>query len=256
MVISLANAIKSVKEDENWLKKCLIGGILILLSNLSAIPISNFSVRITLLLISFLAICYYLGFWLSTGNKMINGTEDKMAEWSQVNLLWLGLKYTFASIGYTLLLVIASILFSFLMFIVVLLIGVIVYAILAISHNTGNNVISFFASLLIGIAGIVETLYILQFVQMMMISYFKTLKIEDMFNFKKHFNIIKSNQHASWTLVGKTILFILLFTLIFCALVITLVGVVLIPFVLFIGYIVMANLYAQYGRHVKIEQYL
>ena len=86
--------------------------------------------------------------------------------------------------------------------------------------------------------------------------FFKTLKFKDFIAFKKQFRIIKENKHASWTLVGKCILFTLSILLTLLVLLATVIGIILVPFVLFLGEFISYNLCAQYAKEIEIDKYL
>ena len=260
MSISLGNAIKSLKEDEKWIKKVLIGGFVALFTVIASgmmesegasIPAKIIGIGLYLLFGSFLS-----GFCVSTGNKMLNTGSNTMSEWSEPNLLLKGLKFLFSWIVYTIIAAVIFTLVSIVLFIVLaVILGLIYYLINLIFHT---NIL--FTNILVGIIasliGTVFILYYMQFINAAYVSYYNKLSFHDLIALKKQFRMIRENKHASWTLIGKEILYILLFLLIALILCITIVGIILLPFVYFGAFMVMTNLYAQFGREIGIGRYL
>ena len=110
-------------------------------------------------------------------------------------------------------------------------------------------------TLLSNLVGIFVGLIVALFINTAFTSYMVNLKMGDMLALKKHYKIIVENSHASWTLVGKMILYGILFcfiSLVFAAFVITS---ALLPFLYFAACIVYINLLVQYGKEINIQKY-
>ena len=73
---------------------------------------------------------------------------------------------------------------------------------------------------------------------------------------KKQFMIIADNQHATWTLVGKIILYTLLLVLVSIIACITLIGIFLLPFICFAFFMALVDLLVQYGKKINTDKYL
>lgn len=261
MTISLGNAISCIKEDAHWVQKILIGGFLFVLSFGGDYIVTNYAeklniiVMFVLFILSVLANFYLIGFILNSMHKVVNSGRFQMIEWNEKNLLLAGLKNFFAILGYSILLIILSIGILLLVFIVG---GIALFAVLmllkAITDN--NDIMVLVTYIATGLLFVLAYIYYMQFVNAAFACYFKTLKFRDLINCKKHYQIIKDNTHAAWTLIGKDILFLLACLGIAVLLIISVVGILLIPFVIFAAYFVSLNLVAQYAKEIKVEKYL
>lgn len=270
MTISLGNAITRVKEEPKWLKKILILGALFIgvqiaygiLAGMFGLtpeametnPATMFLFTITSFLVLLPITAYYTGFIFQSMHKTFNSDKFQMVELSQKNLLIDGLKNVFSVIGYSILLEIILFVFLIAYILVIALFGVLISLIL--SALISAEAVSIFIVILGTLAGLVFGLYFAQFINAAFACYLKTLKFADLIAFNKHFQIIKENKHTSWTLIGKNILYSLLFLTVILVLCITLIGVILIPFVTIYAYFVAFNLLDQYSKEIKIERYL
>ena len=260
MAISLANAIKSVKEDENWIKKVLLGGILTLIVYAASGAMEMQNAAIHTRVLWFLLYLFFgslvSGFILSTGHKMLNSDSNKMTEWSEQNLIFKGFKYLLSWMVYCIAIGLIFLLISFVFTLIVcLVLGIIYFAINAIIPLSSELVKLLFI-LIFSTLFVVLMLYFMQFISVACTCYYKNLSFKNLMALKTHFNIIKENQHAAWTLVGKNILLMLLFILIAIIFCLTVIGIIALPFVCFATYIVIANLYAQYGKEIEVGKYL
>ena len=259
MTISLGNAIKSVKEDEHWIKKVLIGGLITTIVAVAAGAMESETISVMPRAISI--ITYFLfgsflsGFLVSTGNKIFNSDSNSMTEWTEPNLLIKGLKFIFSVLLYC---IVMTILFMLVTVVIAVIIGIIlgiIYAlIVSLLHIDVQSITPLFVIICCAF-GLVFGLYYMQFVNAAYTSYYKTLSFKNLMAFKKHFCMIKENQHATWTLIGKEILYILLFLLAIIIATITIVGIIAIPFISFAAYITLINLKVQYGKEIEIGKY-
>lgn len=258
MTISLGNAINCIKEDAHWPKKIFFGGLIFLLSSVASGFVSGLSANTEPTIGMFfgfviLAIAgmFLTGFIFQSMHKVMNSDKFQMVEWNENNLLLTGFKNCCALIGYSIL---ATIIFMGITILVSLVIGLVLgLGSLFLKQVLGDTLVINIVSSLIGI---VIGLYFSQFICVAFACYIKTLKFRDLIAYKKHYQIIKENIHTTWTLIGKNILYSLLFALIVVLLAVTVIGALLIPFVIFASYFVAFNLLVQYAKEVKIENYL
>lgn len=260
MTISLGNALLALKEDEKWVKKILIGGVIIIALIIATIMMEkgDFSILTRFVGSSLYLILgsFFMGFILSSGNKMINSSSNAMAEWSEKNLLLHGLKFLLCFIVYAVAFVFLFTLISIVLFLAIGLVLGLIYFVIGLLFHIDCQTASPIFTLVTTVLSIIFTLYFLQFYNAANASYLKNLSFKDLMAFKKQFKMIKENPHASWTLVGKEILYGLLFLFVCFVAAITIIGVILLPFIYFAAYIVITNLYAQYGRQIDIGRYL
>ena len=260
MGISLGNALKSVKDDEHWVKKTLIGGLLsiVFLAATGMMEAKGVSIGIraagTALYLIFGSII--LGFLLSTANKKLNSDFEGWTEWSEPNIMQKGLKFIFSYLVYGIVITFLFILTAIVLTIAVSLVLGLIYYLIGLIINITPPAAKFLSAVIFTVLITVFSLYFMQFISAAMVSYYKNQKFHDFMALKKHFRIIKENQHAAWTLVGKTILYTLLFMLVFFAVGITIVGIVLIPFIYFAALNVIMDLYVQYGKEIEVGRYL
>ena len=261
MSISLGNALLSVKEDENWIKKTIIGGLIFIAYWISMYLIDNAETSTNKLIglaLYFIFLIFIWGFHASTGNKMINSASNTMADWTEKNLILKGLKIL---LGYLLYVFVFSTIFTIISVIILLaatiILGFVYYLAGLLLHVDFKTVSSgVIAGLVLAIIGIWLLAWFVQFTNAALTCYFKNLRFRDLMALKKQFRIVKENQHAAWTLLGKEILFGLLMILVILILTITIIGIAAIPFVCFMASIVSANLFAQYGKYIEIGRYL
>lgn len=263
MTMSLMNAIRSIKQDEKWLGKIIVGGLVCLVAQIAGFCSLSFIAQKTApgigtligLIISIVAALWIVGFIFSSMNKTINSDKFQMAELNESNIILTGLKSFMAIIGWGIL---ATIILFVVEIVYFALIAIFCFILGFISGLIGvnNQILTILIAIFCIIASVVLGLYIAQFVNTAFALYFKRLELGDLISFKKQFVIIKENQHANWTLIGKMILFSLAYQGIIIALSVTIVGLVLVPFVAFAGYFVAYNLVAQYAKEINIDKYL
>ena len=260
MAISLGDAINSVTEDEKWVTKVLIGGFITIPAAIAGMGMHAQSLSTGMKV--FCIILYLLfgslltGFLLSSGNKMLNTDSNTMGEWFEKDIILKGLKFIFSYFVYW---IVMTVIYTVLSLVCILVCGLIlgsIYYLINLLLNIDAKLISYIIGVVFGTFIILLSLYLMQFVNAALVCYYKNLKFGDLMALKKQYNIVMENKHAAWTLVGKEILFGLLFGLVILVLAITIVGIFLLPFVYFAAYVIMVNLYAQYGREIKIGKCL
>ena len=264
MAISLGNAISSIKEDEKWIPKILIGGAIgyiipfvigFIVGFVDALTGQQNSLMGNLIIYttSIVIGIYITGFVFTTMNRVINSSDKfKMAEWNEKNLMLTGLKTTLILIGWG---IIMALIFLVLALIFGIIGGIISFILASCLHIEGNN-LSIFITIFSCACGAVVGLYIAQFLNNAFACFLKTLRFKELISFKKHFRMIKENQHANWSLVGKNILLTLAIVAVAIVLMISVVGFVVLPFVYFAVYFVMYNLICQYAKEIDINKYI
>ena len=248
MSIDLFKAFASVKEDKNWIKKILIGGLLMLAAALLDIGSSylleksQYVWSLLLLVLVVVAGMYPLAFIFSTLHKQINSDSNAMSEWNEKNLLLSGFKAAVANL---------------LMGIVyIVLFGVVFCLFLVSAMILQTNALLGIIMMLLSI--ILSFIWILLMYLLLPLSYAcygKTLKITSIVNFKKIFAIFTQNQSKVWLLFAWFILYSIIVPVAYVILVVSVVGILLIPFFTFYLWIVVMNLIAQFGRDVNIDKY-
>ena len=268
MTISLGNAISCIKEDEKWIPKILIGGVIgyiipfaigFIIGLFDAFSgqqnslMGNLIIYATSLVIGI----YISGFVFTTMNRVINSSDNfKMAEWNEKNLMLTGLKATLCFIGWGLIMALILALICLIFGIIFGIIGAILSFILAGCFHLEGNGLTVFITIFSIVCGAVVGLYIAQFLNNAFACFLKTLRFKELISFKKHFRMIKENQHANWSLVGKNILLALAIVAVAIVLMISIVGSVALPFVYFAVYFVMYNLICQYAKEIDINKYI
>lgn len=259
MAISLANAIKSVKEDEHWVKKVLIGGVITAIAGAAGTVMQAEDISVVPRVISIITYlifgAFLSGFLVSTANKVINSDSNSMAEWSENNLLIRGLKFILSVLVYCIVITLMFVLISIALSVVIGIVLGILYFLIITLMQLDAQVLSPLIIVVSGAFGIVFGLYFMQFVNAAYTSYYQSLDFRKLMSFKKHFRMIKENQHAAWTLIGKEILYFLLFVLAIIIACITIVGILAVPFISFAAYITLVNLKAQYAKEIEIGKY-
>ena len=259
MTISLLNAIRNVTEEKSWIKKILIlsfvSGLIWIVSY--GINVEH-SLEINLIcwLVYFVLCCYTNGYILLSVNKTLNGDKFVLAEFFEKNIMLTGLK---AICSYFLYGVVISTIF-----IVILLIAILILLLIAgLAHLLLVNVLQL-DSQIFNVLGIIFaiivtsflSLYLGMFMNIAYVSYFQRIKFGDLFALDRHYLILKENHHKSWTLMGKIILYslTLIIAMILCT--VSIVGIILIPFVYTYAIFVMYNLMVQYAKEIDLKKYL
>jgi len=259
-MISLGNALSSVKDDEKWIKKIAIGGLISILALLGYCLSDSHSMSIGLRVVWFILYlisgAFISGFIITTAQNQINNDSNTWAEWSEPKLFFKGIKYILSYFVYIFTITIIFMLIGTILTLAVSLVLGLIYYLINLALNLNPQFVSTLAFIIFTILMIFVGLYLMQFLNAALISYYKNHKFHDIMALKKHFKMISENQHTAWTLVGKEILYGLLFLLIYIVLSITVIGVIAIPFVYFTSFIVITNLYAQYAKEIEIGKYI
>ncbi len=260
MTISLGNALKSVKEDEQWIKKVVIGGIVAAITTAGSIVAdmnkASIGIQIAGIILYLVFAIYLTGFAVSTANKQINSDSNTLAEWADSSLFLKGLKYFFSYIVYAFVITILFSIFSIIITIISAIALGLIYYLINLVLPLNQQFITFIISVIFIALMIVIGIYFMQFINAGTACYYKNNKFHDIMALKKQFRMIKENQHAAWTLFGKEILYALLFILVLIIACLTFIGIILVPFICFTAYIVLTNLYAQYAKEIEIGKYI
>lgn len=264
MAISLGDAIKNVRQDEKWVKKIIICGIIYLImqvtSNLFTTPISKGNspsiFSFLFLIISVVLGIWFIGFVFSSINKTSNSDKFQMVELSERNLLVTGLKVFFSMIGWGFLTMFVLLVVGIVYAIIIGVFGAIIFGILGALIGFENQILTVLITAFSFAGGCIAGLYFAQLINAAFALYFQRLSFRDLISYKKQLQIIMENKHTSWTLVGKSILYSLTYLAVMFVLLVTIIGIILIPFVIvyanFVGY----NLIVQYAKEIQIGKYL
>ncbi len=261
MTMSLANAIKDVRKDEHWIQKVLGCYVLYILGFLPVSLVYHLSgeaVNVGVLIsaiISIVALLFLTGFIFKSANNAMNNDTFKMAEFSDKNLLLLGLKTVVGFMVFSFWAMIVIFALALVFSLIFLVIFAAAYFILSAIH-VDQTILVIFGSIAGTVGSIAIGLYFGQYFSAAMAFYIKTLNISKFFALKEQIDMLKDNQHAAWTLIGKNILYSLLFTVIVVALCVSIIGMFALPFVFIYAYFVCYNLLAQYAKEVDIDKYL
>lgn len=259
MSISLFEAIKNVRDDDNWaLKTFLVSVFMFIYSVLINFTELKLDPKVTLIAVA-LGIAtgvYIFGFIFKTVHKGLNSDNFKFANFNDQNLMLIGLKGWGSILLYSIIVYLISVFVFCILGILLALMGMLVYgllvSVLGLNQNIVLAVIIIFAIILL----VLISLFVTMFMNTAMICYYKNLRFTDILAFDIHFKIVKENYKTCWTFVGKTILYSLLCLLVFLALAISLVGLLLIPFVYAYAYLVYCNLQVQFAKTIQIEKYI
>ena len=220
MTISLGNALKFVNEDEKWISKTVIGGFItlaaIIASAMFQYPNAKAGVIIAGLALYFIFGALLSGFLLSTVNTRLNSDARGLTEWNEPNLLLKGLKFILSYIVYTFVITILFTVIGTVLTIAASIVLGIIYYLISLVLNIDPQVAAYVFVPVFIVLIVIFSLYLMQFISAALTCYYKSLKFRDLMALKKHFRIVFENQHAAWTLIGKIILYSLLFLLVFC----------------------------------------
>ena len=260
MTISLGNAIKSVKEDNKWISKIVIGGFITAFAVAGSVvaDMKNIALGIQIVgILVYLALSFFVtGFTVSTANKQMNNDSNTLAEWSDKSLFLKGLKYLFSYIVYALVITLIFSIFAAIVTVISIIVLGLIYYLINLALPLNQQFVTFLVSVVFITLMIVIGIYVIQYINAGIACYYKNTKFRDIMALKKQFRIIKENQHAAWTFFGKEILYVLLFTLAIVIACLTFIGIILVPFICFTAYIVLTNLYAQYAKEIEIGKYI
>lgn len=259
MAISIFEAINNVRDDKNWAVKTFLVSVFMfassILVNFTELEINGWIILIAVVL-GLTAGIYVFGFLFKSVHNALNSDSFELANFNDANLLLVGLKGWLAFIGYyTIIYFIFA--FIFIIFgIIFALLSMLIYGILVTILGLSQNVVIGVGIIAVILLTIIISLYFGMFVNTATVCYLKRLNFTDIFALDTHFAIIKENHKLCWTFVGKTILYSLLWLLVFLVLAISLVGWLMIPFAYAYAYLVYYNLQVQFAKTIQIEKYL
>lgn len=249
MKLDLEKAFTFVFKDNSWANKLIAGaGIVISMYLIFLIPILVyvFSSSIVMLVISFFLTfalsmflsCAISGFVAETANKRINYRNSLLPDWSEFGRLFIsGLKYFTGYFLYSVpVIILASIFIVLLTF----------YLGQGIGAGSLYNATTFFAMVLLGSIFLFLMILYSVFCPLMMANFYKDLKIVSFIDFKSAFAMLKGNGSNYFVMILIFIAFSLLLQAICSFLVVSVVGVILIPLLYFYLYLVVAEVIAQF----------
>ncbi|MEI8377329.1 MAG: DUF4013 domain-containing protein [bacterium] len=242
--ISVDKAFDSIFKQPHWAKKLIIGGVLSLLATLFvnvyallylpqilvnvAVAILLFSLGIVGVIIHFGLTCLLMGYNIKFVNNALNNVQEVLPCWVNFKGLFVnGVKWLGISIIY---------------YIMVIAISVVLTAICMIPYSS-SHIWSFL--LLIPTAFIVVAGAVLPLIETM---FARNLEISDAFNLKHAYNVITKNFGQYMILLLTTFGIYLLALIPYTLSTITIVGVILVPFLAFIVKLLVRNLFAQFYK--------
>lgn len=242
--ISVNKAFDSIFKQPNWAKKLILGGVFSLLATLfvnvyallylpriiesTAISILLFSLGLIGVIIHFGLICLLMGYNIKFVNNILNDVEEVLPCWVNFKNLFLnGVKWLGISIIY---------------YILVVAISVVLTAICMIPYYS-SPLWSFL--LLIPTAFIVIAGAALPLIETMFAQH---LEISDAFNFKKAYSVVTKNFGQYMILLLITFGIYLLALIPYALSTITIIGLILVPFLAFIVKLLVRNLFAQFYK--------
>lgn len=242
--ISIKTAFKSIFRQSHFVKKLIIGGVFSLLAtflmNLYALlyiptvmksvglAILIFTVGILGILLHFLITCLLIGYNIKFVHNAIHDKEEILPCWSNFKSLFImGIKWLGISIIY---------------FIAVIVVSVVLTAILMIPCNY-FPILSFL--FLIPTAFIVVASVTLPLLETM---FAHNLEISDAFNLVRAKNLIVANFWQYLMLLVITFGIYLLAVIPYALSALTIVGIILVPFLAFIVKLIVRNLFAQFYK--------
>jgi len=249
MKLDLEKAFVYIFKDPSWTNKLIAGaGIVTIMYLFSLLPVFVYIVSMSIplmtisLFLSFVVIfflnCAVSGFVAETANKRINYRNSILPDWSKFGRLSLsGLKYF---IGY----------FLYSVPVLILVVLFLVLFVFYLGQGLGiagfNNTFVFMLMVLLGAIFLFSMVLYSIFFPLMMVSFYKDLKIISFVDFKSAFTLLKNNHSNYFVVILLFIAFNILFQIICSFLVVTILGAVLIPFLYFYMYLVVAEVLAQF----------
>jgi hypothetical protein len=242
--ISVNKAFNSIFKQPHWAKKLILGGVFSLFATLLVnvyallyLPqiIDNLAIAILLLsigiigvIIHFILTCLLMGYNIKFVHNALNNVEEVLPCWVKFRSLFLnGVKWLGISIIY---------------YIIVIAISVVLTAICMIPYSS-SHVWSFL--LLIPTAFIVIAGAVLPLIETM---FAQNLEISDAFNFKRAYSVITKNFGQYIILLLTTFGIYLLALIPYTLSSITIIGIILVPFLAFIVKLLVRNLFAQFYK--------
>lgn len=264
MSLSIANAINAIKQDEQWLKKIIIGGLAIfVLPYLLGIILGvmggeepSFVMSAVAYGLSLILGIYAHGFVVTAAHRYMSSDILKMPNWFEKGLMTVGGKAFVGSVAWMCLIYLAGLLVTFAVAGIGAIVFGLLYVLLAVLLKLNYIVVIVLVSILAVVVLSIVFLYVAQLFNTALACFLKTLRFEELFDFAKHIKIIKENKHTNWTLIGKQVLLFLLYFLAVIALCVTIVGILLIPCLYFAFYIAYYNLLVLYAKEIQIEKYI
>lgn len=249
MKLDLERAFSFIFKDNSWVNKLIAGAGIITFSYLiflmpifvyifsSSIIFATISLLLSFLLSIFLS-CSIAGFVAETANKRINYRNSLLPDWSEFGrLLVSGFKYF---IGYSLYSI------PIILFVGIFIILLTFYLGQGIETGSLYNPATFSAMVFIGTIFLFCIILYTIFCPLMMANFYKDLKIVSFIDFKSAFEMLKGNGSNYFVVILIFIAFNFLFQLICSFLILSVIGVILIPVLYFYLYLVVAEVVAQF----------
>lgn len=242
--ISVNKAFDSIFNQPHWAKKIILGGVFSLLATLLvnvyallylpkiidnvAVVILLFSLGIIGAIVHFLLLCLLMGYNIKFVNNALNNAEEILPCWVKFRNLFInGVQWLGISVIY---------------YIMVVSISVVLTAACMVPYSY-NPIWSFL--LLIPTAFILIAGAVLPLIETM---FAQNLEIRDAFNLKRAYKVLTKNFWQYIILLLTTFGIYLLALIPYALSTITIVGVILVPFLAFIVKLLVRNLFAQFYK--------
>ena len=249
MKLDLEKSFSFVFKDNSWVNKLIAGGGVIIstyLIFLMPIFVYIFSASIILTIVSFLLSfvlsmllsCAISGFVAETANKRINYRNSILPDWSEFGrLIVSGVKYFVGYFLYSIPIITLAIVFIMLLTF---------YVGQGVGAESLYNPVTFMAMVLLGAIFLFAIILYSVFCPLMMANFYKDLKIVSFVDFSSAFKMLKNNGSNYFVMILIFIALSFLFQAVCSLLVVSVVGVVLIPILYFYLYLVVAEIIAQF----------
>lgn len=255
MKLDFEKALTFVTKDPAWVNKTLAGtGILMSIFAIFIVPMvmaifaPKYAVGTVIVfglcfLLSCLLCCALTGFVCETANKRINYSNSILPDWKDFGRhIVTGIKYFLGYMIYFLPVLLVTLLFLFVAanFSVSVLVEPPV-------HNELSSILIFFT----GVFAFFVYAAFIAFCPLMMANFFKDLKIVSFVDFKEAFCLLKGNVSNYVVLLLLFIALSVIAQILFYVLLITVVGIIFMPFIYFYLYLVMADIASQFVHSAK-----
>lgn len=241
--MNLKNAFTFLKEDTKWVKKLLIGGLLMVIPTVANTmiglfkPNSHISLALILgmllmMLFSMIISVFACGYYMKAVKNRMD--EKELPQWGNFGELFvIGLKYLIGYFVYLLPFIVIEIMLS------------IIY--------TAASQINTILPVLVGILMFIVALTMMFYSFAMEINFAKDFKISSFVRFPQAFKLLKNNMKNYFLLILFYIVIVVVFSILAVFLAWSKIEIVIMPFLTFYVLIVFAGLLGQFSRTKQTE---
>lgn len=249
MKLDLEKAIVYIFKDPSWITKLLAGSCFIITSYLIIFtPIAVYAISLStkgFLFTFFLSVILFFllnalisGYIAETSNKRINYRCSILPDWSELkNIFVSGLKYFIGYFLYSIPIITISLIF---------LVLLTFYMGNGLITSNSSSPILFSAMVLLGAISFFLLILYSLFYPLMTACFYKDLKILSFIDFKQAFKILENNKINYFVLILVFIALYFIFQLVCSLLILSILGVLLIPIIYLYFYLILAEIIAQF----------